>query len=291
MKKNILFYLILLFPLTSFAQTNNGWDAVDVFLALAQAFPNYVKIVPNRNNSRQEPAILVRGRLFYWVEGRILPEEAISGWEKYATNGFYFYAKKPPDPASYSPELIAYLKSTANKRRNKRPSPHPDFSKTLYNIKSASDAASNLVKMRFFKRQVVIHQMASEPLRRVEQEILALAQSDAEVRVFVQQIDTVYSFIWRKISGTQIPSTHSFGLSIDIINSKNKKPVYWLWQKVLSDRWISDPVSRRWAPPDKVIKIFEKNGFAWGGKWYFYDTIHLEYRPEILLLNGYKVNL
>jgi hypothetical protein len=31
-----------------------------------------------------------------------------------------------------------------------------------------------------------------------------------------------------------------------------------------------------------VIDAFEENGFAWGGKWYRFDTVHFEYRPEIL---------
>jgi hypothetical protein len=27
-------------------------------------------------------------------------------------------------------------------------------------------------------------------------------------------------------------------------------------------------------------------GFIWGGKWLFFDTMHFEYRPEILILSG-----
>ncbi|MDD5211432.1 MAG: M15 family metallopeptidase, partial [Sulfuricurvum sp.] len=25
-----------------------------------------------------------------------------------------------------------------------------------------------------------------------------------------------------------------------------------------------------------------KYGFIWGGRWYHYDTMHFEYRPELL---------
>ena len=28
--------------------------------------------------------------------------------------------------------------------------------------------------------------------------------------------------------------------------------------------------------------IFEKHGFIWGGRWYHYDTMHFEYRPELV---------
>jgi hypothetical protein len=37
-------------------------------------------------------------------------------------------------------------------------------------------------------------------------------------------------------------------------------------------------------PPAAVIGAFEKQGFVWGGKWLFFDTMHFEYRPEILLM-------
>ena len=34
--------------------------------------------------------------------------------------------------------------------------------------------------------------------------------------------------------------------------------------------------------PAEIIAAFEKHGFIWGGRWYHYDTMHFEYRPELL---------
>jgi hypothetical protein len=34
--------------------------------------------------------------------------------------------------------------------------------------------------------------------------------------------------------------------------------------------------------PQGIVDIFEKHGFIWGGKWYHYDTMHFEYRPELV---------
>jgi len=37
--------------------------------------------------------------------------------------------------------------------------------------------------------------------------------------------------------------------------------------------------------PVAVVRVFEAHGFVWGGKWRFFDTIHFEYRPELLLFS------
>jgi len=34
--------------------------------------------------------------------------------------------------------------------------------------------------------------------------------------------------------------------------------------------------------PTEIIETFERHGFIWGGKWWHFDTIHFEYRPEII---------
>lgn len=31
----------------------------------------------------------------------------------------------------------------------------------------------------------------------------------------------------------------------------------------------------------KIVEIFERHGFIWGGRWYHFDTMHFEYRPEM----------
>ena len=58
---------------------------------------------------------------------------------------------------------------------------------------------------------------------------------------------------------------------------------------------------RFWAKPDaagripyknripwEIVNVFERHGFVWGGKWYHYDTMHFEYRPE-LVKTGHSV--
>lgn len=82
-------------------------------------------------------------------------------------------------------------------------------------------------------------------------------------------------FNCRPIAGTTRLSPHGFGIAIDI---STKLTDYWHWTK--PDRDGRYPYRNR--IPAEIVAVFEKHGFIWGGKWYHYDTMHFEYRPELL---------
>ncbi|WP_276483286.1 M15 family metallopeptidase [Paraflavitalea pollutisoli] len=86
------------------------------------------------------------------------------------------------------------------------------------------------------------------------------------------------TYSWRVIKGTTRLSTHSYGIAIDINTTFSN---YWQWDNKTTDehRKIPQYVNRI---PQQIVDIFEKHGFIWGGKWYHYDTMHFEYRPEML---------
>ena len=79
----------------------------------------------------------------------------------------------------------------------------------------------------------------------------------------------------RPIAGTQRVSAHGHGIAIDIAT---KHSHYWLWQ---AGAKTGQPVWTNKIPME-IVRIFEKHGFIWGGRWYHYDTMHFEYRPELL---------
>lgn len=97
-----------------------------------------------------------------------------------------------------------------------------------------------------------------------------LDELPAEFKKYV--INTAGTFNWRVISGTQRLSGHSFAIAIDINTQFSN---YWQWagKNYLYKNQI----------PKQIVEIFEKYGFIWGGKWYHYDTMHFEYRPELLV--------
>jgi len=79
----------------------------------------------------------------------------------------------------------------------------------------------------------------------------------------------------RTIAGTERFSVHAFGAAVDI-NAKYGD--YWRW----SGAEAGDKLAHRNRIPWEIVEIFEQHGFIWGGKWYHYDTLHFEYRPELL---------
>lgn len=96
-----------------------------------------------------------------------------------------------------------------------------------------------------------------------------------EFKKYVQNIGGTFN--WRVISGTKRMSAHSYGIAIDI-NVKYSN--YWQWDCNCKDE-NADLVYKNKIPIELVV-IFEKYGFIWGGNWYNYDTMHFEYRPELL---------
>ncbi len=79
----------------------------------------------------------------------------------------------------------------------------------------------------------------------------------------------------RTIAGTSRMSAHGTATAIDV---STKHSHYWQWQKAdASGRFV-------WHNeiPIEIVEIFEKHGFIWGGKWYHYDTMHFEYRPDLI---------
>ncbi len=95
-------------------------------------------------------------------------------------------------------------------------------------------------------------------------------------------MNTNGTFNYRVIAGTSRKSAHAYGIAIDI---KFPAPLYQYW------RWRECKPSEECTYPEpllsdkklqQIVRIFEKNGFIWGGKWSHYDSMHFEYRPELL---------
>lgn len=222
---------------------------------------------------------------FYWADGALLPKSEISNKDWYAPI-LYNYPKILEDPADFSEEKKdAIKKFSSDENRKGGAGTAMFFFDAVYNASSRASLEQHLVKVSFLGKKATVHERIQEPLARVEKRILSLAKYNKNLKAFVDGLKSTDSYFWRIIAGTSRKSFHSLGIALDVLPvSQQGKQIFWGWAKEkYPDTWMLLPLEKRWMPPAQVIKIFEEEGFIWGGKWAIYDNMHFEYRPELIL--------
>lgn len=112
---------------------------------------------------------------------------------------------------------------------------------------------------------------ASKQLKLVMNELLSLAKNNW--RIYANSFPSSGTYNYRYIAGTGRLSPHAFGIAIDL---KRDSRDYWKWaSKEQGEKRLKEY-------PKELVKIFEKHGFIWGGKWSHFDILHFEYRPEVI---------
>ncbi|WP_081911448.1 M15 family metallopeptidase [Clostridium culturomicium] len=144
--------------------------------------------------------------------------------------------------------------------------------------KSEYEVSSNLVGVYapYNKYQFNKNNGAAEALEGAMKELKGLAASNGKVGELIGSINGTFNY--RVISGTGKLSPHAYGIAIDIASNPSD---YWKW----STREAGE--KRVLYYPEELVKTFEKYNFVWGGKWGHFDTLHFEYRPEILIKAKY----
>ena len=129
----------------------------------------------------------------------------------------------------------------------------------------------DVVPITFLAQRVRVHRKVAPAFARVAARLAPLVAAQPALRAYL--VDLGGTFVWRTIAGTTRPSAHSYGVSLDL---NPKRSHYWRWQR--------PPGPPRWQNqiPQTIVDAFEAEGFIWGGRWYHYDTMHFEYRPELL---------
>jgi hypothetical protein len=251
--------------------------------ALAEAYPNRIAELALR---RGEWAVRVDDVWFTWAQGRLLSEDLSSRWEEYSSYRFYNYSpgKLPPLPR-LDEDTRERLQQRLEQSAASPPLRHPGFLNALYDAPTRGTTEARLRTLRLMGFEVRVHEDLVRPLTAVNEKLARLAQSDPEVENFIRGLKGLAGYNWRTIAGTRSRSYHSYGLAIDLEPvSFNGRHTYWRWALPANREWYTIPYEERWLVPLQVVAAFEEQGFVWGGKWLFFDTMHFEYRPEILLL-------
>jgi hypothetical protein len=136
---------------------------------------------------------------------------------------------------------------------------------------SANEVSKELVAFAFFGARLSVHRRVLPAFERARARLELLVQQNPSLRRYLEHAGGTFN--WRFIAGTKRQSSHSYGISIDINTASAD---YWLSQ--------SSKRARPWRNqiPAVIVDAFEAEGFIWGGRWYHYDTMHFEYRPELL---------
>lgn len=136
---------------------------------------------------------------------------------------------------------------------------------------SEAIARKNLVTVDWFGQKLPFSKIngAASQLNRVASELAMYPQ-------YRKYLTNASTFYWRKVRGANRQSAHSYGIAIDINTTYSN---YWLWSNPNSTE--TDKLKYENRIPMDIVRVFEKYGFIWGGRWYHYDTMHFEYRPEL----------
>ena len=73
---------------------------------------------------------------------------------------------------------------------------------------------------------------------------------------------------------------HAWAIAIDLDTTRSH-----YWRNERQD----EPLVWKNSYPQAIVDAFEAEGFIWGGRWYHFDTMHFEYRPELLDAKCYPV--
>ena len=301
MKKFFSSFLLLLTFLPLWSQSNQ-YIGIGNLIYFEKAYPDLTFIrhfnveegewiitvkIPDTPGDKDGPG---KSYDFYWANGSFLPAEEFVNKDNYWSL-LYNYQKELADPEKYSEEQKKSIKEFSSKESRKNSAGTPMFFfDALYDSFSRRSLEQHIVRISFLGNRTNVHERMKEPLKRVEEKILALAKKDSEVQAFIDNLKSNDAYYWRIIDGTNRKSFHSLGIALDLLpKSQGGKQIFWSWAAdKYPDTWMLIPLKNRWMPPNSVIKIFEDEGFIWGGKWVIYDNMHFEYHPELIQYNFYK---
>lgn len=137
---------------------------------------------------------------------------------------------------------------------------------------SQAEAQRKLGKVNWFGQSLLFTTVngADKQLKKVADEL-------AKHPEYSKYMKSAGTFNWRPVRGAKRLSAHSYGIAIDIAVQLSD---YWLWE--FKGKKETDKIGYKNRIPMGIVEIFEKYGFVWGGRWYHFDTMHFEYRPEII---------
>jgi len=290
--QRVFFVFIFLFFSFNYAQANDQIPVPStvlieddleaqyrIMLAFYFAYPDKISDVEFLND---DWTMVINGSRFYYAQGRFLPEHLRDQWQDYLPYDFYVY----PFAGTEAQRRI-FLNNPVYSVGSSY------LFDTIYNSQTEDNSWEWQEKYSFFGVKMLVHSDIISKLDHISARIGVAALSDNSINEWIEELVTgspTYGWTWRVIAGTSRRSNHSYGIAVDLLpRDLRGRLTYWRWNDSNPRRNIAINRQTYYMPPQAVIDIFEEYGFIWGGNWALIDTMHFEYRPEILILNGYDV--
>ena len=245
------------------AHDDAGRSALDKLALDNQALDNLVAAYPAALAGHD-------GEVLRWRDGTVMPlsegtrSKTFAERLRHASIIDQVRMQYPPGPLDEAPPVDAdpgRLRNTA-------------FFTKMYGDCGAGEVSPRLASLAWLPRtwgkpiRITSQNGVDAHLRAVSAEIDALPE---KIKRAAYPIAGTYKC--RAVADTGQPSPHGYGIAIDLNLAFSD---YWYW------RPHDGPILYRNRMPAEIVAIFEKHGFIWGGKWYHFDTMHFEFRPELL---------
>ena len=266
-------------PVPALAEASTGEREVQ---SLAAAWPDRIVETAQRSSDWM---LRIGDDWFAWAHGRLLPEADRAQWQEFAALPFYPYPLELPPLPELDEQTASRLRQRVRDNQMNPPRRNEAFLSALLQAPNRTETEARLISVEVAGFTVTVHERLREPLGLAGKELMSLRLTDPDVAAFLKGIREMNGYNYRFVEGTRSRSFHSYGLAIDLIPKSYKgRNAYWRWAMTETPDWWTIPYAKRWMLPLPVVQAFEHQGFVWGGKWLYFDTMHFEYRPEILLL-------
>ncbi|MDR0635918.1 MAG: M15 family metallopeptidase [Treponema sp.] len=272
-----------------------GERAEAVMKAFAAAYPDRLGAAVLRDG---DWTVEMDGERYYYAQGKLLSETEMEQAASFRSQSIYRYVTEFSDDTAepntwktIAGELF-WRRSIFTDRASRGYSRaisgavRSNFYEKLLQCKTRAEAFAHQRTISFFESAVTVHERVVAPLARVEQRINELEKEDEAITAWKNSLDSIGAWNWRSVAGSSNRSFHSYGVAIDLLmKAQPGKETYWLWTQQKGIDFRSVPEEDKLNPPRSVVRIFEDEGFIWGGKWSSYDTMHFEYHPELIYLS------
>jgi flavodoxin len=273
-----------------------GDQAEDMAKLFAAAYPERLSAAAFQDGDWTLEMDEVR---WYYAQGRFLPQADAEKPENFRPQFLYRYFAEPTQSSvklnpwrTKANQILSRRQSSASYRTSRFYSNsgalRSPFVETLWQAGDREKAFAQQKWIEFLGWSVQIHQGIAAPLGRVEEDIRTLAETDPEIQGWRKNLHSITGWNWRNVAGSESRSFHSYGIAVDLLmKAEADMETYWQWTAAKGIDWHNVPAEKRQNPPSSVIRIFEEQGFIWGGRWARYDTMHFEYHPELLILGAF----